>query len=209
MNKETLSYDILKEIFNLGVGQAANMLSEIINKKIALDVPNIDILDLEKQKPKIEQYFSALPTGSLMVSRIAFEEQITGEANLIFPADKMKRFINLCMHQDDESEAGMDFTDIDFDIFREIGNIILNSIIGGMGNFLDVSLNYTLPSVKIFQPADFKQSIEEQNSSYMLMLYVTFIIDDAEIDGAVLIDLTLNSLHKVKKLIRAMEEDLL
>ena len=39
MNKDNLNHDILREMFNIGVGKAASMLSEIINKKILLDVP--------------------------------------------------------------------------------------------------------------------------------------------------------------------------
>lgn len=33
MSEKDLKYDILKEIFNIGVGKAADMLSEIVEKK--------------------------------------------------------------------------------------------------------------------------------------------------------------------------------
>ena len=36
----------------------------------------------------------------------------------------------------------------------------------------------------------------------MLILYITFIIDDTEIEGAVIIDLTLNSLNELMELIK-------
>lgn len=52
----------------------------------------------------------------------------------------------------------MNFTDVDFDIIKEIGNIILNSIIGGIGNFLKIKLSYTLPEVKIFDKKYFEKS---------------------------------------------------
>lgn len=74
--------------------------------------------------------------GTLMVSSISFQEEINGEANLIFPADKMRNIINFCIEEEESSaNEDLDFTDIDFDIIREIGNIILNSIIGEIGNF--------------------------------------------------------------------------
>lgn len=144
-----------------------------------------------------------------MVSSIDFGDKITGEANLIFPANKMRRFINLCMDVGDEKdEPDMDFTDMDFDIIREIGNIILNSIVGGMGNFLNTSLKYTLPKVKVYHRIDFAKNIKKKKHLCMLILYITFIIDDTEIEGAVIIDLTLNSLNELMELIKKAEDDL-
>ena len=209
MNKDNLNHDILREMFNIGVGKAASMLSEIINKKILLDVPNIEVLNIENQNTEIEEGFSKTLKGTLMISSITFEEKITGQANLIFPAEKMRKFINLCMNQEDGSiEDDMSFTDIDFDIIKEVGNIILNSIIGEMGNFLNVTLDYTLPKVKLFDRIDFKKNIKNKKEIYILMLYITFIIDDTEIEGAIIIDLTLNSLNELMKIIKKMEDDL-
>lgn len=144
-----------------------------------------------------------------MVSSISFEEKITGEANLIFPAEKMRTFINLCMKEDDDNSAeDMNFTDIDFDIIKEIGNIILNSIMGEIGNFLNVNLEYTLPKVSIFDYLEFKTDLKNNNDFYILMLYITFILDDTPIEGAVIINLTLNSLNELMKIIEKMEDDL-
>ena len=36
MDRESFRYDILSELFNIGVGKAADMLSEIVRKKIVL-----------------------------------------------------------------------------------------------------------------------------------------------------------------------------
>lgn len=209
MNQNDLSYDILKEMFNISVGKAASMLSEIINKRIVLDVPSVEILNPENQNVEIEESFIKVAGGALMVSSIDFGDKITGEANLIFPANKMRRFINLCMDVGDEKdEPDMDFTDMDFDIIREIGNIILNSIVGGMGNFLNTSLKYTLPKVKVYHRTDFAKNIKKKKHLCMLILYITFIIDDTEIEGAVIIDLTLNSLNELMELIKKAEDDL-
>ena len=49
MYKNSLMYDVLK-IFNIGVGKAASMLSEIVDKRIMLDIPNIIILESEDKK---------------------------------------------------------------------------------------------------------------------------------------------------------------
>lgn len=209
MNQNELSQDILKEIFNIGVGKAASMLSEIVDKKIILDIPNIIILEPENQNKEICDHFSKLPQGALMVSSINFEEKITGEANLLFPANKMRNFINLCINQPEYiGEEDLNFTDMDFDIIKEIGNIILNSIVGEIGNVFNIDLKYTLPEVKLFDRNNFKNNLKSKKGLCMLMLYITFVIDDVRIEGAVIINLTLDSLNELMEMIKKMEEDI-
>ncbi len=208
MYKNSLMYDVLREIFNIGVGKAASMLSEIVDKRIMLDIPNIIILESE-DKEEITKHFSALPQGALMVSSIKFGDQLTGEANLLFPANKMRTFVNLCMDQPEYTEGdNLVFTDMDLDVIREIGNIMLNSIIGEIGNILDVSLKYTLPKVKIFDKDNLKNDIKSKEEFCILLLYVTFVIADVKIEGAIIINLTLDSLKELQKMINKMEDDL-
>ena len=199
--------DILKELFNISVGKSASILSEIINKRILLDVPNLEILDLNNEII-IDNYLPNVMQGTIMVSSITFENELRGRASLIFPADKMRTFINMCLNENDENQmCNMNFTDIDFDIIKEIGNIILNSIIGEIGNYLKIKLSYTLPEVKVFNKLDFEKNIKTKEYVYILMLYITFKIDDAEIAGAIIINLTLNSLSELLNRVGMIEDD--
>lgn len=208
MELTSLICDILKEMFNISVGKSAKILSEIINKKIRLDVPRIKFLD-SKNKDELNSSFSNIPDGTLMLSSISFSQRLNGEAKLIFPANKMKTFINLCLNEENKGAENIEFTDMDFDIIREVGNIILNSIVGEMGNFLDINLNYTLPEVKVFDKEDFKRDIGSKEYFYMLMLYITFIICDTEIEGAIIINLkTKNSYEQLMEILKKMEDDL-
>lgn len=207
MNKKELTFDILKELFNISVGKAADMLSEIINKKIVLSVPDVRILDIKSNNHRLEKYFPSILDGTLMVSSISFEKKLKGKANLIFPVKKMRRFINLCLNNEKEY-CNMNFTSMDFDIIKEIGNIILNSIIGGIADYLSLDLTYTLPEVKVFNKIDFNRDIECNKYTYMLSLYITFKVDNAEIEGAIIIDLTLNSLNELVKKINKIRDKL-
>lgn len=207
MNKRELTDDILKELFNISVGKAADMLSEIINKKIVLSVPDVEILGVKNKEIKLNNCLPKVLDGTLMVSSISFEKNLTGKANLIFPVKKMRTFINLCLNEE-ENTCQMNFTDVDFDIIKEVGNIILNCIIGEVGNFLAIDLNYTLPEVKVFNRIDFSKDIENNEDMHILLLYITFIIDETEIEGAIIIDLTFNSLNELIKKIDAIEDKL-
>lgn len=202
MDTNSLSYDILKEIFNIGVGKAAEMLSEIIDRKVILDVP--DILILEKEDKKIDKVKN-IPLGTVMVSSIDFQKDINGKAKLIFPANKMKSFLDLCKGEEGDEDLG--FTDLDFDILKEVGNIILNSLVGEIGNMLNLQLKYTLPVVDLFHEEDFSKILSSEEGPNII-LYISFLVEEIEIEGAIIIDLTLRSLRDLNKIIKMMEEDL-
>lgn len=207
MNKDSIQYDILKEVFNISVGKAADMLSEMVNRKILLSVPNIEIMD-EGTDVAINSYLPEKIAGTLMVSSISFEKQFLGRANLIFPADKMKKVISLCMHDDTITCEDLNFSDIDFDIIKEVGNIILNCIMGETANCLDASFEYSLPDVKVYSQTDFDKDIKESGFSHVLVLYISFTIDATMIEGAIVVDLTMNSLRELLKKLDEIEANL-
>lgn len=207
MIKHELRDDTLRELFNISVGKAADMLSEIVNKKIILNVPNVKFIDKKEAKARLKEEIPKVLNGTLMISSISFEKSLTGKANLIFPAEKMRNFINLCMNEE-SSNCEMDFTDVDFDIIKEVGNIILNCIIGEISNFLNMELTYTLPEVKVFKKIDFSKDIENNWDTHILLLYISFVIDTEEIEGAIIINLTFCSLNELVKRINELEDEL-
>lgn len=189
--------DVLKELFNISVGKAASILSDIVNRKIGLDVPDIKILNTAADLNLLGELFKQELEGALMVSSISFKEKLSGKANLIFPADKMRSFIDLCLNETSTKHSELDFNDIDYDIIKEIGNIILNSIIGEIGNIIKVQLSYTLPEVKILNTVNLNDVITSKEYEYIVILSITFQINSTEIVGAVLINLTLKSLDEI------------
>ena len=196
MQDNEMIYDVMREFFNISVGKAADMLSDIVGQKILLNVPNAKIVDISQEHFELENHMPRQIQGALMVSSVPFQESFTGTANLIFPAEKMKEFVHLCM-QDSEQDDDGEFTDIDFDILKEIGNIILNCIMGEIANSLEVNFVYSLPEVRVFDQKDFCENLKESEYIHLLMLYITFRIGNTEIEGAVLVNLTLNSLNEL------------
>ncbi|HOO27670.1 MAG TPA: chemotaxis protein CheC [Lachnospiraceae bacterium] len=215
MKQDEMYYDIITELFNISVGKAAGILSEIVNRKIILDVPEIKLILKEEDAVDLDACISDKISGALMVSSISFENNLKGKANLIFPTEKMKKFIHLCMNEEvagkDDffsiSEEEMDFTPIDFDVIMEIGNIVLNCIMGEIGNFLKVNFNYSLPDVKIFDRQTFYNDSENDGYSHVLVLHITFVIDEIEIEGAIIVDLTLSSIQILLEKIKELEAE--
>jgi len=209
MIDKNLQEDILKEIFNVSVGRAAGMLSEITERTILLDIPEVEFSNMAEDPSSDADIIPPVINGTLMVSSVSFGEELNGKANLIFPAEKMRTFINLCMKTQDTVESvPANFTDIDFDVIKEIGNIILNCIMGGLGEYLEVPFEYALPEVEVFNRIDFAENIRNKGYTQVLILTITFRIDETEILGAVIIDLSLNSLLGLQEKLNEIGEQL-
>ncbi len=205
--ESNMEEDILKEIINIHVGQAANLLSQIVDKKVELEVPKLKVIDKEK---KIES--SEMPDflkGALMISRLKFENELNGKAELIFSAEHIKELIYLCTGEEPINFNGLEeFTDADFDVIKEIGNIILNAVIGGIGNFLDLKVDYSMLEVNFFETIDIKKIINSNSKYSMLMLFVKFKIENTEINGALVVTFTIDTMLDLKVRLRGIEEEL-
>ena len=206
-NSVSMKEDILREIMNIYIGQAASLLSEVIDKKVELSIPNVEIFndkDLASAKGKAPKFSN----GLLMISRISFENELNGRADLMFPAEHIKKLVSLCTGEDQLYGGVQEFTDIDFDVMKELGNIILNSIVGGISNLLDMKVDYTLPEVKIFDTIEIEKELDEDKDARILLLYVTFKIECTKIDGALIISFTVESMYDLMGKIQEIEKEL-
>ncbi len=139
MELNEMQLDALKEVGNIGSGNAATALSQMLNKKIDMKVPEVDILP----------YYE-------MIKRIGSEEDIVvavllaafGDApgNLLFIMnyEKAQEFSRVLLGgMEDVSE------ELYISVFQEIGNILGNSYINAMGKLTGLNLITSVPSVAV------------------------------------------------------------
>ncbi len=195
--------DALREYMNLFMGQAASLLSDMVDKRVHLTIPDIQIIDYSEEVNHLEMIPPSLHSY-VVSSSISFGMSFSGEAKLIFPHDKIKTLVNLCLGED--SSDGIDeLTDADFDAIREIGNIILNAIVGSIGNLVEVRLDYSLPKVNVLLfPGDIDQIITK-NEVYLLIIRNSFTVEETNIEGAIIVIL---SMEAITELIAKIDEEL-
>lgn len=85
--------DILKEIANIGAGNAATSLSQLLNKKIEMKVPNVyvasfnDVMDL-----------AGGAETEVTAVYIRIQEDITGSMFFILPIPQAKKYAKALMN---------------------------------------------------------------------------------------------------------------
>lgn len=208
-----LQQDALKEFMNIYIGQAASLLGEMVNEKINLTIPQVQLISLLNTNDS-GHFLPLFLKGHVISSSIRFGTQFSGKARLVFPVDKTKLLVSLCMGEDNHEEISIPskLTDTDFDAIKEIGNIILNAILGGLGNLMKTKLEYSLPEIELlFFPEDHNQStmssIQFPQESYVLVILNTFHFDKTHIEGAVLVVLSINSVSLLMEKINEILEE--
>ena len=152
---------------------------------------------------------SPAPEDSLLAPDLIFEAPLpsafmkfgrdfSGRALLIFPASKAKLLVDACLGEIDSDDLQPDssqLADTDFDVLKEISNVILNCVIGEFGNLLGVKLDFTLPDVEVVFVSEAEQQLYLKNSVHILMFYTAFTLEKAKLDGVILMVLGMNSLN--------------
>ena len=202
--------DILTELVNVYIGQAASLLSEMVNQKIELTIPQIMLMTVSELDFSEYKYLSIFSSGHVVSSSMRFGNEFQGKAFLVFPPEQAKLLVTACTEEiilPDESKNIVGFVDTELDILREIGNLIINAIIGEFGNLLNLRVDYSLPEIELISFSE-TQKILLQNNIYMLVLHTSFTLSKTRITGAVLIALSLNSVSLLLEKINQLSEDL-
>ena len=198
-----LQKDLLKEYVNVFIGQAANMLSEMANQRVLLSVPEVEVINMtDENATENRRLFTH---GHIVSSSMKFGHDFSGRALLIFPALKAKLLVDACMGVEEtantDSKLGADeqieLLDTDFDVLKEISNVILNSVIGEFSNLIGTTVEFSVPDVELVFVSENEQKMYLKNNVYMLMLYTSFTLADAKIEGVVIVALGMNSLNKL------------
>lgn len=125
-----------KDIINIGVGNSAEILKNMIEEDITINVPSVTIMSYEFLKKHFEGH-------QVSVVSLDFSGELSGTAHLVFFADSAEKFIlafNRGLMFDVE-----EIYDIKSETLSEIGNIMLNSLIGSISNTFNINLVYNPP----------------------------------------------------------------
>ncbi len=131
-----IQIDALREVGNIGIGNAATAMSKILGRKIQITVPRVNVI-------QVEEIFSKLDEDEIVYAVIA---RVLGDApgNLLFVFDKdtiIKIVESLVGEQGDElSEVG-------FSVLAEIGNIIFATYMNSIGQLTNLKLYPSVPAV--------------------------------------------------------------
>lgn len=179
--------DILQELINIGVGKAASLFNQIIDAHINLKVPYIKFLSSSEL---IDQNYGE-ETQSIV--QMSFKGLIGGTISLLLSPESAKVLVSVLTEEDVDS---VDFDSIHGSTLTEIGNIILNGVMGTLANLLQEHLSYNVPIYSESKTEWLFKEIEVKNT-IILVVGARFEVDEYSIEGEILIIIELASFNKL------------
>ena len=140
LNLSPAQLDALKEIGNVGAGNSATALSQIINRRIDMNVPRVDLVPLEAV-PDLVGGPDAIVVGIFL--------RVYGKApsNILFLLPQKSAFylVDKLMGRKHGETAKLDF--MDESALMEIGNILTGAYLNAFFTFTKLTMLPSIPAL--------------------------------------------------------------
>ncbi|MCP3672936.1 MAG: chemotaxis protein CheC [Gammaproteobacteria bacterium] len=200
-----LQEDAILELVNMGIGKAAEALSQIIQDEVLLSVPNIEFVNHDNLIKYMKDIDSDEPSAVMQ----KFSGDFCGNALLIFPEKSGMSLVRQMLRDTVNSES---ISDLEEEALMEIGNIILNACFGQLGNLLSTDLDGALPDYMHSQVEDIVERIEQEigthHQALTMLLQVYFSLPNSKTKGFVMFTMDVESLATFKQKVDAYLENL-
>ncbi len=138
-----LHFDVLKELGNIGAGNAATALSKLLNRKIVMELPNARILSFQEIMELLVDNDNEVASVSLQI-----EGDVSGSMVFVLPLSQVEISVQQLMNNSEQSLASYD-TEFIHSALQELGNILTGSYLTSLADFTNLSLIPTVPRLSI------------------------------------------------------------
>lgn len=139
----SMQYDVLKELGNIGAGNATTALSQMINAKIDMKVPKVELLEF-KELSDIVGGAENIVTGILFT----LEGDADGMMMFMMEMPSARYLVDLLMGDFSENKSE-DFSEIELSALNEIGNIIAGAYLSSLSALTNMTITSSIPYLSI------------------------------------------------------------
>lgn len=139
---EDSQYDVLKELGNIGAGNATTALACMLNEKIDMSVPKVTLVPFNR----MAEVFGSEET-ILAGILLGLEGDVTGMMMFLLHEESAHNLVNIiCQNPIDKKEP---FSEMELSALSEIGNIIAGSYLSAMSGLTGLSIAASIPYTAI------------------------------------------------------------
>lgn len=184
--------DVLREIGNIGAGNAMTALSQMLQCKVDMQVPQVRLLEFHE--------VGAMMGGEeqLMVGvYLAVEGDITGSIMFLVRTDSAKHLVNKLMMG--LASEGEELNEMEVSAMKEISNIITGAYLNSLSTLTNLKIYPSPPDLALDMAGAILSvpAIEFGIMGDKILLIQSQFYDDVEIDGYFILIPDLESYEKI------------
>lgn len=179
LEKVTESYlDVLRELGNIGAGNAMTALSQMLGCKVDMRVPQVKLLEFKE--------VGAMMGGEEQIMVAVFlgvEGDVTGSMMFLVEKKSAKHLISKLMMG--MAPEGDEFTEIELSAMKEVGNIITGAYLNSLSAITNLKIFPTPPELAVDMAGAILSvpAIEFGVMGDNILLIQSQFFDEVEIDG--------------------------
>lgn len=134
-NLTSFQLDALREVSNIGAGNAATSLSVLLGSKIDMSVPNMNLI-------AFDELFNSYRENEVVAVLVKVLDEIEGSILYIFDSTVAFNIISkMTLATEDK------LTEMGISVIGEIGNIIASSFMNAIAEFTGLRITASVPAV--------------------------------------------------------------
>lgn len=186
--KELSPFDCYREITNVAMGRAGNLLARLTGAFVQLPLPKVAMLEASELQMALafteEESVSAVCQGFIATG-------IAGEALLLFSDSSFESMARLMKYQDVNET-------VQLEVLTDVSGALLGAILNGLGEQLNVNFSQGYPTV-IGQHTNASQLLAANRSKWKetLTIEVTYHIENYDVTCDVLLLFTPDSVASI------------
>jgi len=175
-NIDDQKLDVLKELGNIGAGNAATSISLMLGKTIKITVPSAEIIPISELWKKFTD-----PEEITSGSMVEIEGEIEGALLFLLGAEETKSLIELLMLPRPDDLTNMD--EITSSAIGEIANIMCSSYIIALSNFTGINIHSMPPKVVVDMLSAIVSEVSliiTNGGDYVILIQTDILLEELE-----------------------------
>ena len=194
--------DVLREIGNIGAGNATTALAQLLQRKVDMTVPQAELLEF-KEVGKVIGGEESIMAGVYMV----VEGDISGSMMFLLEKESARHLVNQMLCKPDDEGASSDvFDEMEISVMKEIGNIITGAYLNALSSLTNMKIYPSTPQLSIDMAGALLSvpAVEFGLYADKILLVQTKFSDDVELDGYFILIPDMESYEKILKTLGVM-----
>ncbi len=185
-----LQRDTIIELLNIGMGQAGNSLSQMVNEEVQLSIPIIELLSRQQVSNRLKNELNRIA-----VVKQHFDGFFWGDALLLFLPEKSFELVRVLMKDNVPTNI---LPQLEPDTLTEVGNVIIGACLSSLANVLTQELTSDLPTFMTGTTLEILDTLVHQTDEIIMFVRMDFALPTKNIDGYVAFVLEIPSVEQLK-----------
>lgn len=137
--------DVLREIGNIGAGNATTSMAELMNQEVTMEVPYVQLLTIND----IVNIVGG-PEEVLVTTFFKVEGDITGTVYFLLSMEEASMIARQLLQDDTiKISATQQMDEMVLSVLKEVANIVVGAYISALADFSNIKINTTVPFISI------------------------------------------------------------